>query len=248
MANISVSVVIGTHGRAGLLRNGLASIVNQAPVPGFDIVEIIVVNDGCVPEDSAVCAEFPLVREVEKHFRKEIHGYSNPALTYNMAIKAAKGELIVMQGGEILWPRKNCFAELLAAQRKRNHKVVTMSQCEKIGEADGKHTLCLPDSKCIYYFFGCSFWKDYAVSLGGFEESYETWGNEDEDFSRVMRKHGAEPLYLSDNCVTHHQWHPHVSLAAQENPRDKARYAERFRLIELGHLSNEGVEWGVDKK
>lgn len=248
MENIKVSVVIGTHGRADLLRNGIKSILNQKPVSGFEVAEIIVVNDGCVADVSAVCAAFPTVREVAKRYRHEIHGYSNPALTYNMAIKAAKGELIVMQGGEILWPRADCFAVLFEAQRQRNHKVVTMAQCEKIGEKDGRHTLCLPDSKCIYYFFGCTFWKDYAVSLGGFEESYETWGNEDEDFSRVMRKHGAQPIYLSDRCVTHHQWHPHVSIAAQENPRDHARYAERFKLIEQGHISNEGVEWGVDKR
>lgn len=247
MANVGVSVVIGTHGRPELLRNGLASIATQQPVPGFDIVEVIVVNDGCVPSVTAVCAEFPFVREVPKHYRREIHGYSNPALTYNMGIQAAKGEIVIMQGGEILWPETDLFAKLLAPQRKGNYKMVTMSQCEKIGEADGKHTLCKPDVVCIYYFFGAAFWKKYVVELGGFEESYETWGNEDEDLSRVMRQHDVEAVYLGDKCVTHHQWHPHVSLAAQLNPKDKARYAERFALIKQGHISNEGHEWGVDK-
>jgi glycosyltransferase involved in cell wall biosynthesis len=248
MPNVGVSVVIGTHGRPELLRNGLKSIAAQKPVPGFDLLEVVVVNDGCVESVSEVCAEFPtLVRELPKHYRREIHGYSNPALTYNMGIKAAKGELVIMQGGEILWPKDNLFAALLEPQRKGNYKMVTMSQCEKIGEADGSHTLCAPDVVCIYYFFGASFWKKYVVELGGFEESYETWGNEDEDLSRVMRQHGVETVYLGTKCVTHHQWHPHVSMAAQINPRDKARYAERFELIKKGHLSNEGREWGLDK-
>jgi hypothetical protein len=245
--NIKVSLLIGTHGRPDLLRNGLRSIASQEKVTGFDIVETVVVNDGCVPSVSAVCAEFDFVREVPKHYRREIHGYSNPALTYNMGIKAAKGDLLIMQGGEILWPRTDNFASLLEPQRARDYKTVTMSQCEKIGEADGRHTLCMPDVECIYYFFGASFWKKFAVELGGFEESYETWGNEDEDFSRVMRRHGVKAVYMGTKCVTHHQWHPHVSMAAQINPRDKARYEERFKLIKQGHLSNEGREWGIDK-
>lgn len=247
MSDITVSVVIGTHGRPELLRNGLKSIAAQKAVPGFEVVEVIVVNDGCVQSVSDVCTDFPFVHEIQKHYRKEIHGYSNPALTYNMAIKAAKGDLIIMQGGDIMWPREDNFAALLEPQRAKNYKTVTMSQCEKIGEADGAHTLCLPDVICIYYFFGCSFWRRYAVELGGFEESYETWGNEDEDFARVMRQHGVNAIYLGTKCVTHHQWHPHVSMAAQLNPRDAARYKERFELIKKGHLSNEGHEWGVDK-
>lgn len=247
MENVKVSVLIGTHGRAELLRNGLKSIQNQNPVSGFEIVEVIVVNDGVVPEVSEVCAEFPFVREVLKHHRREIHGYSNPAKTYNIAIKAAKGDLLIMQGGEILWPDPNNFAALLDPQRSGNYKTVTMSQCEKIGEKDGRHTLCMPDVVCIYYFFGCAFWKKYVTELGGFEESYETWGNEDEDLARVMRQHGVVPVYLGTKCVTHHQWHPHVSMAAQINPRDAARYKERFELIKQGHISNEGREWGIDQ-
>lgn len=241
----SVTILIVTHGRAELLRNSLSSIARQ----NFTDFEVLVVDDADeTGEVKNVCAEFSFVRRIYRANRKPVDGYCNPAIPFNMGLKAALGQVIVMQGGEILYTKETDLQNLVKPHFENDiEKLVMLATCEKIGEEDGAHFPVNADDKVLLFNFGCSFRKSFVLSLGGFEESYDGWGYEDEDLALVMIAHGVQPVWLPPSYVlTHHQYHPWVPNSRMNTDADRLRFAERKTAIFKGHISNEGHEWGID--
>lgn len=245
---MNVTILIVTHGRAELLRKSLHSIVVQEFTGQF---EVLVVDDGDESgEVAAVCEEFDFVRRIYRRNRNAVDGYCNPAIPFNMGLKEADGEVIVMQGGEILYTRPTDLARLVSLHETMgNPKLITLASCEKIGEEDGSHfPVHGRENQSLLFNFGCAFRKEFVLSVGGFEESYEGWGYEDEDLARTMCAHGAHPIWFyPEEVLTHHQYHPWVANSRMNTQKDRARFAERLLEISKGHIANEGRVWGTDK-
>lgn len=241
---MKVSVLISTHRRADLLRKSLDSIMAQSRLPD----EIVVVDDGD-PTDSVaeVCKDFSLVRRIRRNNRQVIKGYSNPAVAFNMGLLAASGDIIVMQGADILWTRRTDLAFLVGPHDcVDNPKLVTLATCEKLDEPDGVHyPVHALENRSLLFNFGCAFRRQFALDLGGFHEGYEGWGYEDEDLASLMRRNGVSVQWFApDTVLTHHQYHPWVPSSQMNTKRDRELFEKRQRT---GQLSNADTSWGVDR-
>ena len=232
-------LVIAPPFRSELLKNTLASIRRQDYR-----LDVLVVDDGDLTgETLAVSTMFGFA--CKHRTRKE--GWSNPAIPFNMGIKAAQGDVIISMGSDTMFTRPTDVYRLIQPHFRGNLETMSFATCEKIGEADGQHfTVNATDQRELYFGFGAAFRKDFVVGLGGFEESYKGWGCDDEDFGLVLRKNGVKPIWFPpEEVLTHHQYHPWVPPDLMNTNEDHKRLAERRILIEAGHLSNEGREWGI---
>ena len=240
----AVTVLISTHGRPALLYNTLLCLSKQT-FPNF---EVVVIDDGNVKDVQDVCHGFAaFTRCVTRHNRRDVDGFSNPAIPYNMGLKAALGEIIVMQGGEILYAETTGLEKLVDMHvRYAIPELITLATCEKIGEADGAHwPVHHRENRSLLFNFGCAFRKEFVTAVGGFEESYEAWGYEDEDLGLVLRRHGAQPIWL--DVLTYHQYHPWVANSRMNIKRDVLHFEKRKAAIAAGALCNVGKEWGIDR-
>lgn len=237
----SVSVVIGTHKRADLLLQSLASLYKQVGNV-HDMKEIIVVNDGADPDVTAVCKKFNRkVVEILKFNRREINGYCNPAMTLNLGVRHASGQVIVMQGSDIVWSDEEGLAEILAPHVSGEEKLVTNAECQK---GDKLFT----GAESIYFVFGAAFRRQFFMDCRGFEEGYQSWGREDDDLTWVMKAQGAR--LLATKARTIHLDHPVIASDAAWylNDHDVKLFNDRRTLTFEGHLSNEDRLWGLDQK
>lgn len=250
MITPEVSVVVVTHGRPVLLRNTLHSIADQVIGPPWLAAEIVVVDDGDESGSvKTVCEEFTLVRRIYRQHRKPVLGWSNAAIPLNMGIKAAQGRIVVLHSGDVMYTKPTDLMKLLRPHEVFDYKAISLATCEKIGEHDGQHfTVHARGQRNLLFTFGCAFNREWAIKLGGIEESYEAWGHDEEDFARVLLKHGAQLIFMPpEEVLTHHQYHEWVPASRMNTPRDSGHFRKRCAEIEAGHLSNEGREWGIDR-
>jgi len=97
--NPSVSVVIPTYNRAGLLGRAVQSVLNQT----FQDFEIIIVDDGSTDKTEEVVKSFK--NELTRYIRHEKNRGANAAR--NTGIKAARGEYVAFQDSGDEWlPQK----------------------------------------------------------------------------------------------------------------------------------------------
>lgn len=244
----ATSLVV-THKRPALLRETLWSISKQV-LPTYWRHETLVLDDaddtGSV---AAVCAEFPNVRRVYRANRKVGLGWGNAAIPFNIGIKEAQGDVVVMQSGDVMYTKPTDLEKLLAPHVDGDERIVTLATCEKIGEPDGVHfTVRAGDQEVLLFSFGCAFNRNFALALGGFEESYAAWGFEEDDLALLMLRHGAKVKWFAPEVVcTHHQYHTWVPNNCMNTPQDREAFRLRRAAIEAGHLANEGRAWGIDQ-
>ncbi len=82
-------------------------------------------------------------------------------------------------------------------------------------------------------------------AIGGFDESYDGWGCEDDDIFQRMRAYGCGWACLAPIAKCWHLWHPTVPKKDDHEPPNRRRLARSVERIGLGDLvRNEGREWG----
>ena len=80
--------------------------------------------------------------------------------------------------------------------------------------------------------------------IRGYDEFFETWGAEDEDFARRLRRLGLRLRSMGDEVFYLHQWHRKFEGVPGE---EAARAAERNRMyLEEAHsILRNGPRWGL---
>lgn len=111
------TIVISSHKRLPLLQRTLFGIVTRVPKD----IELVVVDD-CKEEDVFPILrqftsriKYTLIRVDNSQFEEETgvkHFFNCSALTYNVGFKHAHGDLIFMQGNEVI-PWDGCYARML---------------------------------------------------------------------------------------------------------------------------------------
>lgn len=82
-------------------------------------------------------------------------------------------------------------------------------------------------------------------AIGGFDESYDGWGCEDDDLFQRMRAFGCGWACLSPIAKCWHLWHPTVPKKDDHETPNRQRLARSIDRIGRGDLvRNEGREWG----
>ena len=233
-----ISIVITTYNRNSQLFQTLASIRRQ----GFD-GEVIVVDNGDLsighPSAQLVC-EAHGARRIALH-RPPSTAFRNPAYPNNVGIRAASGEVVILQNAECRHVDPDTISKLVAAVTSTNAvfaHVVALN-------LDGSILMdyCSPANPRPYFFCG-AIRREHLVRLRGFDEDYDGAGFEDDDLADRLGASGIE--FVFSDILVHHQWHAPAGTYA-DAPVMHEIYQQKLAAMlrgELGVVRNLGRDWG----
>jgi glycosyltransferase involved in cell wall biosynthesis len=235
---MTTSIVITTYNRNPQLFQTLASIRRQ----GFD-GEVIVVDDGDsshgYPSARFVCEahgarHIPCRRSPSDQFR-------NPALPNNMGIRAAAGDVVILQNAE-------CRHEDPRAIEKLTGLVTPTSAvfaCVIAQQEDGSQGMlyCGPENPRPYFFCG-AIYRKHLVDLRGFDEDYTGAGYDDDDLADRLGASGVQ--FVFSDVLVHHQWHAPAGVYADVDQMRELYQRKLAAMLrgELGIVRNVGRDWG----
>ena len=213
MAEPSVSVVVPTHQRRETLRRALESLAAQSGDPAS--FEVIVATDACSDGSAAMIDAFPAPYEL----RRVDPAGRGRAAACNAAIAAARGEvLIVLDDDMEVVPQ---FVE-----RHRSHHPPGSRLCvlgavpvelgsespraaRYVKEKFDRHLARLGedpehlDRPRSFYSGNASLRTEVIREVGGYDESFGIYGNEDVELALRLRAAGIELAY--DPAALAHQ-------------------------------------------
>ena len=193
-----VSICMTAYKRSTQLGVTLGSILKQR----FTDYEIIVVNDG--PDaDAKMFSESAGAKYIE--LKRPDVPHRNSAVPNNTGLKAAKGEIILLQNAECRHVSSETVATL-AEYASANGVAFAAVMAENKDGSDSQW-YCHPVYRKVPYFFCGAITRKLACELGGFDERFESYGFEDDDFAHRIKLSGVRPDWLT--CASaRHQWHP----------------------------------------
>ena len=244
---MNISFVTPTHDRAEQLASTLSRIQIQNKRP----LEIIVVQDGFddgsterVCKD-AIVAGLPVRHIVRKNRPDAV--WSNPAIPFNIGIREAHGEIIILQPPEVRFTKLTDLANL-AAPVEADANTVSFSICEAL-KRDGSHMQWYTHEQISPSGLFCTaIRKEKLLALGGFEETYVGYGFEDWDLCWRIQNSGSM-LVWAKGVIVQHQFHrtypgPDYSVDHRRNSEQLAKaiadHQDGLRTLE----ANQGREWG----
>ena len=238
----TVSIVLPVYRRTALLANTLDSIAKQ-----FDVKpEVIVVEDR--PADDS--AERLCWRHDIKYWAStKGSGYNNVSSIYNIGIKRATGDIIVMQSAECRFNSADGLRKLVAAIEDDELKsaVPIVQSLGPRGEFIEWYNHPRLGARAGWTGFFChAMNRSQLMKIGGYDEVFRGYGHDDDLLLFRMKWNGIQPQFVEDVLVTH-QWHPrHQCVAGEDSYNCGVRQALED-AVRAGHLNvaNLGREWGV---
>jgi len=199
-----VSVLVPTHQRREALREALESLARQSAESGSYgvVVATDACSDGTVDMLDAFAAPFDL-----RHVQPQARGR---AAAVNAALAAARGEVVIVLDDDMrVVPEfverhrahhppgsRRCVLGAVPVELRDGHTLAARYVKDKFDLhlsrlSDPKH-LALPRS---FYTGNASLRTEVLREVGGFDESFGIYGNEDVELSLRLRKAGVELGY-----------------------------------------------------
>ena len=233
------SIVITTYGRAKLLEKTLASIRGQR----YNNYEIVVVEDGF--DGGMVRAQASIYGA--RYYRRERPNvdFSNPAPVFNIGIKKAQNDILILQHGECKHVTPEVIERLVKPHRFEPSLVLFAAVLDTDDKGEDVGWLCHADNQRPYYYCA-SIRRDTVIRMGGMEERFEGYGYEDDWFSYCLLSAGVRMQFSAD-IVVRHQWHP-LPGGRNPHPKNQALFDDLKMLLRSGKITpvaNHGREWGV---
>jgi len=243
MTQLSTSVVLYTYNRWPLLKKTLESILCQ----NFP-AEIIVVDDGSTDE-TPLAKAYP-VRYLRMD-RKKPKGWLNPARTVNAGIRAATGDIIVLNCAEVKHMEMDTLERLTAYPREDEMAWAFAEAYAQTYEDSDDLVVYVSDkqSKRPISFCG-ALRRKHLLEINGFDEDFTPYPAFDDDdlADRLINGLHLKPIWTDVPVL--HQWHPHFATAASEGSADTARklFSRKQRDMQMGLIGpvrNIGRDWGA---
>lgn len=239
--------MISAFNRNVQLASTLDSIIRQIPSLPYSL-EVIVVDDGDAshghPPARFLCEQFsgagvplryiPCRRPASSQFR-------NPSFPNNVGIRAAQGDVIILQNAECRHDDPDVIQKLVSSVTPTRVVFAHVRALDQTGAFVQDY--CSPSNPRPYFFCG-AVQRDLLIRLRGFDEDFHGAGYDDDDLALRLHCEGAEFIY-SDAKVSH-QWHEQAgdySSADQMRELFERKCGEMARG-ELGTVRNEGRAWG----
>lgn len=241
-----VSICMCSYRRAALLRKTLESIQRQ----NYPDLEIIVCEDG---DDGGwtrtVCGEFG-VRYFQRWDRPN-QPYSNPSIPWNIAIRQARGEILILQNPECLHVDERTIEKLVEPHRTEDCAAVFATVAALNPDGRFQQWYCHPRESARPFFFCGSVRRSDVLKIGGFDEDFGRniggYGYDDDDFAFRLSVSGVRFLFRDDIAI-HHQWHP-LEAGCYGLESNEKLFLEKIRQIGAGertYEANQGRKWGEE--
>lgn len=211
-----VSLVMTAYQRSDLLDWTLRSIRDQV----FD-GEVIVVEDGYDGGLTRAVCNAHGAKWLCRKDRPAI-AYSNQSVPLNMGIRAAQGEVLILQNAECKHVSERLIANLCSVGPNQAlfARCVSLRQDGTEGE-----DYCSTANPRPFFFCGSILRKN----MPEFDEGYVGYGWEDDDMAEQLKRNGISFVFR-DDLVVHHQWHKSFWLGDAEAAKLQELNRERFRV------------------
>jgi len=194
----TVSIVMTTFNRPVQLERTLQSIWRQN-YPGL---EVVVVDDGNDAATPVMCKW--VTQYIKLNRPKHPQGYvRTPARPNNIGVRAAHGDIIILQNAECEHVDPQCIEKLVSKVIDTNAVFARVTALK----ADRKFKMIYcgtPEREVGWFFCGC-LKKALFEKVGGFEEEFSHSGYDDNDFEVRMKEAGVE--FVWTDTAVNHQWH-----------------------------------------
>ncbi len=200
----TISVIIPTHNRAGLLRRALASVQNQTRRPD----EVIVIDDGSTDETAqVVCGEFPRYRYVRQPRR-------GVAAARNKGAGEAMGRWLAFLDSDDEWRPVKLKRQLAALASRPDYSIchtdeIWIRNGRRVNPKDrhakaGGHIFRRCLALCVISPSAVVIARSLFDSLGGFDETLAVC----EDYDLWLRLCARHPvLYVDETLVVKYGGH-----------------------------------------
>jgi len=230
-----VSILVTNFGKAHLFKQSLPSILPQLEPDD----EIVVCDDG--PQDGIndLLKTLP-VRW--KYWRTDNDKYRSGCKAKNITVKLASHEVCIISDPEV-WHVTHCIDQIRDYLSKNKRQFIvpgsmyfakTMAQEPKdfdLSKAWGY----IPKSQAP--FIG-GVMKQELYAIGGWDERFKFWGNDDNDLMHRLGKNGCHHV-VDNDMVALHQWHSRPPAEAMGDTNESLLYEKDKPIV-----ANQGVEWG----
>ncbi len=253
-----VSVIIPTYQRCGLLRNTLLFLARQTLSP--EAFEVVVGIDGSTDGTLEMIASLDLPYRLVAHHQDN----RGRASACNAAIHRAEGELLVLLDDD-MEPIPSLLDEHLRAHHGRDGIGVLGAvpiriepDCspvvQYVGTKFNRHLemLARPGYQLQlrdFYSGNFSIPRDLMLEIGGFDEDFEVYGNEDLDLSLRLRDAGVSLIYSPDAVAFQCYTKDFAALARDTTAKGRTavllahKHPEAFDDLKLGTYSH--APWPV---
>lgn len=230
LLNQTVAVVVTTYNDAEFLREALASVLLQVPIPN----EIIVVDDGSAVDPAPIVAEFPMATL----FRKANGGLSSAR---NTGLNAASSAFITFLDVDDRYRPNGIAAGLDCFARSPEAAMVYggHARIRRDGTQIGSG-IYRPISADAYADFltgnvigmnaAVLYRRDVLVTLGGFDEGLRRC----EDYDLYLRLAQRYPVASHPQIVAEYRWH------GRNMSRDTSRMLKAVLLVHDRHREQKG--------
>jgi len=234
-----VSVVMSSYHRSEQLGKTLDSLICQHDVP----FEIVVVEDGFDGGlTKAVCDRYPpqLVRYFCRTDRPNVE-FSIPTIPNNIAIRQARGKVLLIQPAEIRHVTEGSILKLVQPVLS-NPCISNFASVSSLGE-DGKHVCWIIHHELKPMpLYACQAVDRAAVMyLRGFDEDFVGYGFDDDDFSFRLQCMGVGFMFSKD-VVVEHQFHGQYSDMKEQCWKNGDLF--RKKMKDEIPVRNVNREWG----
>lgn len=244
--SVAVSVCMCSYQRADLLRATLETIRAQR----FPDLEIVVCEDG---DDGGathdVCEEFG-ARYLARRDRPP-QPYSNPSIPWNIAIRHARGDVLILQNPECRHVGTDVIEKLVEPHHHSTRNAVFASALALQPNGEPWQWYCHPRYSARPYFFCGSIRRESVLRVGGFDEDFGRdvggYGFDDDWFAFCLQMSGVL-FTLREDVRVEHQWHPGTECYGLRS--NQALYEQKIRSFMEGRSTfecNVGRTWGTLK-
>ncbi len=241
----SVSIILPCWRRTPLLANTLDSIFSQQNLP--EDLQVIVVEDA--PIDHS-CMRLCGSLGVDYYARRRGgQGYSNVGAIYNIGIKRAHGDIVIMQSAECKYEMTNGLHKLIEAIEDDELKsaVPCVQSIGPRGHFVEWYNHPHLGARAGWTGFFChALHRSQLLKVQGYDEVFQGYGHDDDLLLFRLKWNGVVPRFVPDVLVTH-QWHQRHQCVAGE---DAYNHGVRLGLedaVRRGHpnVANASNEWGA---
>ena len=227
-----VSIILPLWNRTTLLANTLVSIFNQQDLPPL---EVIVIEDR--PQDKRgqnLCEKYP-VRYIQKDGHSS-HIYNNVGSVYNIGIKQATGDILIMQSAECKYETNNGIAQLVDSIV--GDELASAVPLVQALEPDGSFLewFCHPREGQRPGWTGMfchAFHRAEILKIGGYDEIFNGYGFDDDLLLYRLKRNGVKPQHIESVLVSH-QWHSRHTSLQQETDANRQIYLRKIAAVEAG--------------
>jgi glycosyltransferase involved in cell wall biosynthesis len=237
----SVSIVLTAFKRAKQLEKTLKSITAQKYAP----LQIVVVEDGDDGVTRRIASDAG-AQFIQKK-RTDLPVFQNPSRVHNMGIRAAKNDIVILQGAEVCYTGKNDI-ERLVSPIEGNDATVATPYVASLSKDGNFHEWFVHPSEGTragwIINFCLAMRRDWLLAINGFEESFRGYGFEDDYLMYCLARNGARFQYVKDVLVQH-QWHDRGQY--DFSSEGSSRLADLIGKVGRGEIpavANYGREWG----